>query len=320
MHGVESKAVLVAAKELGFFIKSASSVLPRDSIEPIRKLLPSPARAGKNLDEATELVIAAFREAKLRGREDWRHMRISVLKNRLLDLTNRSFDEGHYGAESIQNFVALLPDLLSIDTTVSPWAVTLLNADHLVPDVVPSPESGAPTKRIRPDLWRAVLDYASKSPFVWDPDIGVARFASSKAGEIPMPTVDKSAVHAWRVDFANRNGLADDPTVREWVDRDYAARFLSPPLQRAWNDYTRQQVVEILTAFFTSHDLEVPTDLLVEPDELERFRTKASDAERQTEDLRRLIMRCVAVMDRAELGQLQINAATVARALQVSDT
>lgn len=314
VHGVESKNVLMLAKELGFFVKSASSQLTEDAQVQLEERLAASATPGQNLDRARQLVIAAFREAKLKGREDWDEMRISVLKNRLLNVTGRAFEESDYNARSFQHFVALLPDLLDVDTSTDPWTARLVNAEAHVPEVVSAETPEIHHDRVRPDLWKAVVDFRSAEPYVWDSIDGVARTASNRAGEIPLPTISRDTLRDWRRGFITAANYETVPEVVEWFQHGYGTKFLPPHLQGEWNGYLRDAVVARIEAFFETHGLPLPPDVLVDSEGVERWREQRT-SDGQTEELRRLIMRCVAMMTYAELSQLQLNAATVARAL-----
>ena len=64
--------------------------------------------------ELRELLIAAFTDAKAKGKSDWKNMRLSVLKNRLLQRTERQFREVNYGAKTMRDIVERFPDLLAL--------------------------------------------------------------------------------------------------------------------------------------------------------------------------------------------------------------
>ena len=52
-------------------------------------------------DEFKELLEKAFVSARDSGKRGWNRMTIAVLKNRLLQLTNRTFTESTFGAKSL---------------------------------------------------------------------------------------------------------------------------------------------------------------------------------------------------------------------------
>ena len=72
------------------------------------------------------LVLQAFSKAAAQQEPEWFRMRGAVPKNRLLDLTNRTFDETDYGADRFLDVVELLHDMLKVDLEVKPFAVELL--------------------------------------------------------------------------------------------------------------------------------------------------------------------------------------------------
>lgn len=74
-----------------------------------------------------ELVLQAFLDAKTKGKPDWQRMELSVLKNRLLQRTNRAFREEDYGANSIQEIVALLPNVLKLEAGPRPSVSILVD-------------------------------------------------------------------------------------------------------------------------------------------------------------------------------------------------
>lgn len=67
-----------------------------------------PGQAPGSLDDARELVLRAFAWARASGRENWRVMTVALLKNRLLDLTEKKFDESRWGAGSTRKLASCL--------------------------------------------------------------------------------------------------------------------------------------------------------------------------------------------------------------------
>ena len=64
--------------------------------------------------EFRELVLQAFADARAKGKSNWRTMDLSVLKNRLLQRTDRRFRESDYGARTIAELVAQFPEVLAL--------------------------------------------------------------------------------------------------------------------------------------------------------------------------------------------------------------
>ena len=79
-------------------------------------------------EESRTLIERAFAKAQESGRADWHKMTVAVLKNRLLDLTERSFRESDYGASTFLEFVRSHDDILELDTTATPPLATLKGA------------------------------------------------------------------------------------------------------------------------------------------------------------------------------------------------
>ena len=77
--------------------------------------------------EFRELVIQAFADAKAKGKPTWRTMDLSVLKNRLLQRTDRQFRESDYGAKTITELVEQFPDVLTLGRGRQP-TVSLIEA------------------------------------------------------------------------------------------------------------------------------------------------------------------------------------------------
>jgi hypothetical protein len=68
------------------------------------------------LQEGEELLMGAFEQARASGHPQWRQLRSAVLKNRLLSATGRTFDEARWGVEKFAEFLALFPDIVSVDS------------------------------------------------------------------------------------------------------------------------------------------------------------------------------------------------------------
>ena len=69
-----------------------------------------------HLSDPRGLILAAFATARATGKENWREMTTPVLKNRLLKLTAKAFDERVFTSDGMRGFVNLYPDLLELDT------------------------------------------------------------------------------------------------------------------------------------------------------------------------------------------------------------
>src|SRR5689334_13687223 len=92
-----------------------------------------------DLTAAERLILQAFEAAKKKGNPNWRSMTLSVLKNRLLQISNRRFNELEY-AHNFVAFVALFPHLLRRDAESDVPSVVLIGD---VPPLVST--TGAPS-------------------------------------------------------------------------------------------------------------------------------------------------------------------------------
>jgi hypothetical protein len=239
-----------------------------------------------------------------------------VLKNRLLDLTDRRFDERAFGAATIAAFVASMPDILRLDPSVIPSEVELLDA----PDM-PSRSTGptAPRTRIRSDLWQAVMDY-SGGDYVWDKSRARAVRREQADEGLPFPTIAETDLDDWRAAFvreAEASGnmsAAEHDSVERWRANRLSTQLLPTHLQGRWNRFMRERATERLTRWFESQVLPVPLDLLVAVDGAIGLITPTMDER----DVRRLIINAVQMMTEEELASIHLPAGVVARLLAKS--
>lgn len=149
------------------------------------------------------LIWKAFDQARSSGRQDWNAMTVAVLKNRLLDLTQRQFRESDYGARSIFDLVLQLPELLELDESTTPPKVILLEAK-----AGDRPSRGV--QRVRPDLWYAIVDYASGRRYVWSSEGRAVPVDSDEAnGELVLPTLSRDEQTDLRANFVSRMAPVD---------------------------------------------------------------------------------------------------------------
>ena len=249
-------------------------------------------------DASRRLIERAFEKARESGRSDWHRMTVAVLKNRLLDLTDRTFNESDYGAVTFQEFVEKHADILSLDETTTP-AIAIFKGV--------SPENDTAPSRIRPDLWRAALDFSSDEDYFWD---AVRKEAVTAVGDTaPGPKIATIAVEKfdeWKHDFAARLG-DNEPHDRvvEWVDNRRPATLLPSELRHRWNGYLKEKVKEHLLTWFGQQNVEPPADLLRPWD--------SGDRTTGSEDLRRRLIACLRYMTKEELERVQIPASVLLR-------
>lgn len=260
---------------------------------------------------ARHLIQRAFDEARRTGRPDWQTMTIAVLKNRLLDLTHRSFQEKDYGVRTIAEFVRRYPDLLLLDDSSVPPKVSLHTSS-----VSPPTATGIERSRIRPDLWAAIVDYRSGFTYIWDGEAAraVEDLSAEEAGsQRVLPTLNVEELDAWRNDFLEsvNDVIRDDPNAveqaRRWVDNRLGTRYLPASLRTLWNQELKRRVADRLTAWFADQGWPLPPGLL-------QARPVIRDQAVGADTLRQLILRCVQVMTENELREVNLPPSAVLRA------
>jgi hypothetical protein len=274
------------------------------------------------LAEGEQLLLAAFRRARDAGHPEWRRMRSPVLKNRLLDQTSRQFSETRWGVEKFKDFLALFPHLVSVDASTPPFVELIgegparehaVAAAHAPAAHAPAPQAAAsPLQRVRADLWQAVMNFRSDEIYVWDADSGRAVATTDDADARPrLPTIDANTLVIWRAEFAAEEwSKADMPreAIETWLAEQGAAS-LPRYVNWRWIAALKQKVTDRLVGWFADQGIDPPDDLLEAAPISARPR---GDSDR----LRLLAQRTVAVMTPSELAALQLPAGAVLRALR----
>lgn len=271
------------------------------------------ATSGSSLEEETraegaKLIRSAFDAARASGRLDWWRMSVAVLKNRLLDATERTFDEERWGAATFSEFVGLYPDVIAVDDSTRPATVELV--DHADPSTAPALRLG---DRIRRDLWHAVLDHTSGDLHLWRDGRAVAVPPDEAGGaqnDPRLPTIDQDTLDAWRKSFVESVSPLPKPldeATQRWQAERLHDNLLPGQLRGRWNGRLKQLVLERLDAWFEEAGIPWPPDV-VEP--------RAAPARRRdgsTESLRSLIVEAVGAMTREELEEIRLPPAALLR-------
>lgn len=259
-------------------------------------------------DDPKQLVLAAFAVARDSGKTDWQRMQLGVLKNRLLLLTDRRFDEAQYGAINFQGFVRGLSDLLRIDTSTYPPT-----AELIVPEAIEADRAKHYGSRVRPDLWRAFLDFSSGSSYVWDRNRGEAREGEATEELPAIDTILPEVLDEWRREFVDEKHGEIQETARdlgrvlEWRDHRLGTRHLPLKLRGEWNRFVREKVVALIREWFQRKDMPAPEDMLLEvPHERGKKDTAAYE-------LREFLATCIRSMTEDELSKVSIPASAIAR-------
>ena len=238
----------------------------------------------KGREEALELVEAAFIQAQRKQGSSATSMALSVLNNRMLQMTARRFNPQAFGAKDLKAFVTLLnptfrlrgeaPQLAvewsapaAVSGAAQPARRTSVSSPRVesrntamtgnvqpvdAPPAVQVAESG----RIRKDLWQAIMDYSSGRAYVWDASVGLARVALAQDLAPRMPTLSSIELDQWRVTFieANRASLQGAKLVsaQRWQEQRLPTNYLPFELQQAWNRELTLRVRQRLQEFFAN--------------------------------------------------------------------
>lgn len=216
----------------------------------------------KDREKALRLVEAVFDRAAKRGNRQLITMGLPVLKNRLLDATERQFQTKDFGARSIADFASwLAPELSEISTGLYAFrgfarAAEVRSSTSI--ETAELPQTAFPMisgMRIREDLWRAFIDYTGGSTYVWDVETGVARKGEPSARALLIPTASPAEIGQWRSDFADEHtrgiGQADLVLLQQWQEQGLPSNYLPGSLQRSWNRALSAKVRERIDNFFT---------------------------------------------------------------------
>jgi len=272
--------------------------------------------ADRRREDARELVLRAYATAKAAGRADWRRMTTAVLKNRLLDLTDRNFDEADWGATTTREFVELLAPMLTLDSSTRPTTVMLSSGVDVGDQLVVAAAEPARKRgewRIRQDLWDAVVDCVSGHVYAWDGLHAIARSPEELEGNaLPtLPTVTPDELGKWRQAFADELRPSVDPGLRDalerWRDSATSSQLLPHRYRNRWYGVLKRHVRGRLETWFADCAVDPPTDWIVTS---APSRLGTGD---DTEHLRSVALRAVRMMTRAELERLDLPAAVVAR-------
>jgi hypothetical protein len=259
-------------------------------------------------------VLEAYRQAFLAGKPEWYRMRTAVLKNRLLDVTRRTFDEKALGFATFRDFVESLEGLVRIDPETRPVLAELLDDARVEIERSPTRRSIDSRVRVRPDLWDAVLDYTGATAWTWDPQERVATQTpdESDASALLMPTLAKEDLTQWRHEFLiERDGdpaVIQDSQVKRWAAGHGGSSALPPGLRREWFEVLKERVVDRLEAWFAEQQMPVPDDLLVDR------RSDHSQPSTEMDALREYVHTCVRLMSPEQLIGLPIPAEIAFRA------
>ncbi len=272
------------------------------------------------------LVQSAFHTARASGKRDWDVMTTAVLKNRLLQLTAGEFVESAYGEDHLLPLLRAIPDVVQlIEEPGRNWRVRLIDADKQSEDVsVEEAQSGVPSikrssssdssskRRVRPDLWRAIVDYASGRPYFWHEGKNRA-YQGEELGAAPvLPTLTPEEAMEWRQGFVaaqEQKGTEGIESLSGWAAGVGRTSDLPGNFRGLWNEYLKAAVVARLDAWFTQHSIEPPSDILVDLKEVRPSREAVSVSAEQL--LREALIRAIVGMDYDSLLRVSVPASAL---------
>ena len=313
----QREKALVRAREL----RAVNIQEVREAGDPPHQQLPggvTPSRdLAVKLQDPQHLIASSYQEARRSGKRDWRRMTTAVLKNRLLDLTGRSFTEAQYGASSFMDFVSRYPNMLQVDDSVFPPIVELhgAEADRLSPA---DSDYTSTTYHIRSDLWQAVLDYSSGTTYVWDLDRKEARPTQEFDPNPIVDTVTADIQRQWRQEFLDDVTRSLELThtevgqTSEWIRLQLGTSRLPTQLIPMWNRFFRDKVLAHLHRWFSESGLEPPDDIA------SSVSKRLASSPSETEKLRELVLSVVRKMTHEELSGLSLPSEAVLRATKQS--
>ncbi|MBA3973881.1 MAG: hypothetical protein C0504_06645 [Candidatus Solibacter sp.] len=260
------------------------------------------------IKDARHLIEAAFSRARQSGKADWWRMAIPVLKNRLLQMTNREFSETAYGARTFREFIDMQTETLRVEDAPHPGFVVLKSAESEF-------EAGDATSRrvpdVAPDLWRAMLDFSSGNKYVWDESRRAARQAVEGEDGLTLPSLTREELDTWREEFVREHPPEEEDSanlVDVWRTKRLPTKALPPALQKVWSSYLKGKVQARLTSWFAENHLAEPSR--------EEVSARVGPPDQQVEQLRRFVITCVGRMTRQELEDLRISPAVALRAVK----
>jgi len=282
-------------------------------------------------EELRSLVLAAFEKAKRSNKADWKRMTLAVLKNRLLQLSDRQFTLDRYAVESMPQLAAQIPDTLHLETG-PPAFVRLsdeaakeieLRTDAMpTQSVVDAPDQGWKSVRIRDDIWDGIVDFADSRIYVWDTVDGVVRGrrVTDDAGVIDFPTLTEEEMTDWRRQWvetlSGAAGVEEHVRLGEWAVGPGKTVDIPPRLRGSWIESLKKNVAKRADDWFTANNVATPADLLV-PSEARVDHSGVSSIKEIVEEqrLRSSVLRAVSVMTVEELAALPIPAGVLNRLL-----
>lgn len=262
----------------------------------------------KTHEQGVQLIRSAFELARESGSADWQTMTTAVLKNRLLDLTDREFEEADWGAQSFRDFISQFSDVVEAVPGTRPPEVRLLDDLPLSSDSVRGREPldlGA-GRNIRSDLWNAILDYSSGRKYWWNGERAISEEDAETPGKL-LPTLDEDEFKTWRQEFVQQQSVENSERASllyGWLERAGPLAELPTSVRIPWVIELKRRVLTRLQAWFEAEDIPLPVDIVTDSQPKKRT---------DTEVLRDQVLAVVRSMGREELESLMLPATVLLR-------
>lgn len=298
--------VVKLSRDMGITAENARSIIGGSETEMLLRSANPPG----DLEECRAMISQAFEASRAAGKPDWEEMSLAVLKNRLLDLTERGFRESEYGAPNMAYLAFLTQDLLEAKISESGVQSVHFKGHTTSPGERPEPEAlSAGHSRLRRDLWVAFVDYRVAS-YVWDVVAGKAIAGEAGPGRLQIPSltpqIEAGLRGSFRESVAPELEVLEEHAVDEWVNKRLGTPGLPPSLRGRWNGFFRDSVVQRIVEFFKEVGIAPPSDMLSD--------NKDHHGDSSPSALRAFVMRCIDIMTEEELASLPLGAAISLRA------
>jgi len=160
---------------------------------------------------------------------------------------------------------------------------------------------------VRDDLWRAMTDLKSDSPYVWDGVQARPRYENEDAALL-LPTLSEQEMNEIRQSFAQQNPTLD---FELWKRRRYAPRSMPRHLSHSWTITIQSSVIDRLERWFTDNGIDIPNDLYEVKDRNPRL--NRTSPESNLDSLRIWFIKCIMDMNHDELSALKLIASAAFR-------
>lgn len=250
-----------------------------------------------------DLVLAAFDQARARGKPEWWRMTSPVLKNRMLQLDPDRLEE----LVGQRTFRVWLEDQDSLIVTPD-GNHAIIELPESARATLDGPSATLPVGeragwrglRLRPDLWRAVMDYDSGYRYVWNAETQSAVAAAHDDPRPGMPTFTSDELRALRTSFS---ASVRDADLTEWVSSTGRTDDLPRRHRGSWNETLKKAVAERLQRWFQEADIAPAPPILVH----------APATPEPTEVARALMQSLASSMTASELEHVQVPLGAIAR-------